>query len=241
MSNSESRDAAALLYKAMGAYASPGSDVEYRHLLARYRADSAFSEVVNGIAAGMELAILDVSERGLVIAPSGKKSRFSIKIGDLRLNMGEREKVAMVLVHMAIGTVFYPTTDHLEDEGRTPFPSSLTDIREKVVGIANQLRVAAEGDSYPAEELRPGWSLLLDLQEVMPDASRASMSSVHGIVKVCLMRMLTYGLVRKEGREEIGDKTVFTPTHQLRIQLRELTLPNLYRVTAESAAEANQG
>lgn len=241
MSSSESQQAAALLYKAMGFTANPSSDADYRHLLARFRGDRVFAEVVNGVAAGMELVILDVSERGLVIAPTGKSSRFSLRLSDLRRSMSESEKVAMVLIHLAIAAVFYPTTDHIEDEGRSPFPSSLVEVRDKVLGIANSLRLSAEGDSYAAEQLRPGWSLILDLPVFIPGAERASMKSVDGIVRVCLIRLSDYGLVRKEGKEDIGDKTIFTPTHQLRVQLRELTLPNLFRAVATAATPANQG
>lgn len=147
----------------------------------------------------------------------------------------------MVLIHLAIAAVFYPTTDHIEDEGRAPFPSTLAEIRDKVLAIANALRLSAEGDSYAAEQLRPGWSFLLDLPVFIPGAERASMKSVDGIVRVCLLRLFEYGLVKKEGNEEIREKTIFTPTHLLRVQLRELTLPNLYRAVAVAAAPANQG
>jgi hypothetical protein len=67
------------------------------------------------------------------------------------------------------------------------------------------------------------------------------MKSVDGIVRVCLLRLHDYGLVRKEGNEEMRDKTIFTPTHQLRVQLRELTLPNLFKAVAAAAAPSNQG
>lgn len=241
MSSSDSQDAAMLLYKAMGVSANPNSDADYRQLLAKYRSDRAFSEMVSGVATGMELVILDVSERGLVIAPTGKNSRFSVRLSDFRQNLSEPERVAIVLIHLAIAAVFYPTTDHVEDEGRSPFPSSVMDVREKVISVASSLRLAAEGDSYAAEELRPGWSLILGLPVTIPGSERASMKSVDGIVKVCLSRLAHYGLVRKEGKEDIGDKTIFTPTHQLRVQLRELTLPNLFRAIATAASDGTQG
>ncbi|WP_236192374.1 MULTISPECIES: hypothetical protein [Pseudomonas] len=241
MSSIDSQHAARLLYKAMAISANPANDPDYRHLVARFRGERMFAEVVNGVAAGMELVILDVSERGLVIAPTGRNSRFSLRPTDLRRSMSEQDKVAMVLIHLAIAAVFYPTTDHIEDEGRAPFPSTLAEIRDKVLAIANSLRSSAEGDSYAAEQLRPGWSFLLDLPVFIPGAERASMKSVEGLVRVSLRRLQDYGLVRNEGDEEMLDKTVFTPTHQLRVQLRELTLPNLFKAVAAAAAPSNQG
>ncbi|MNG17159.1 hypothetical protein D3C84_1011290 [compost metagenome] len=97
------------------------------------------------------------------------------------------------------------------------------------------------GDSYSAEETRPGWTYLLGLPTAIPNAERASMSSIEGIIRVCLSRMLEYGLVRKEGKEDIDEQTSFTPTHQLRIQLRELTLPTLFKAIVEAAATKTEG
>ncbi|MCL6692418.1 hypothetical protein M8R19_27410 [Pseudomonas sp. R3.Fl] len=231
----DSREASTLIYKSLGANNSPRNDAEYRELLAKYRADREFSETVKGMAEGLELKILDVSERGMVIAPFGKESRFSIRLADLRRNMTEEQKVAMVLTHLAIGAAFYPTTDFLDDESRTPWPVTMGQIRDSLSTIAHGLQRAAEGDSYQAEQLRPGWSLLVDLPPTIPGAERASLNSLEGMVKVCLTRMQDYGLVRKEGKEDINETTTFTPTHQFRVQLRELTLPRLFQAAIDAA------
>lgn len=233
-----SREASTLIYKSLGAHNTSRNDAEYRTLLAKYRSDREFAETVKGIADGFEIAILDVSERGLVIAPSGRESRFAIRLSDLRLNMNEEQKVAMVLTHLTIGAAFYPTTDFLDDESRTPFPVTMGQIRDKLKSTAQGLQLAAEGDSYPTEELRPGWSLIVALPDAIPGAARASLSSLEGIVKICLTRMQEYGLIRKEGKEEIVETTSFTPTHQFRIQLRELTLPRLFQASIEAVASS---
>lgn len=235
MTNS-SREASCLIYKALSVHNSPASDAEYRELLARYRADKEFAEQVHGVAAGLQLTILDVSERGLVIAPNGKESRFAIRLSDMRKSMNEDQKVALVLAHLAIGAVFFPTTDFLEDEGRTPFPATLGQMRDKLTGVTQRLSEAADSDDYPTEELRPGWSLLKSLPTAIPEAERASLSSVEGIVRLVLNRMLEYGLVRKEDKDDIDEKATFTPTHQLRVQLRELTLPRLFQATIQAAS-----
>lgn len=238
---SSSRDAATLVYKAMAIHSNPYTDAEYRQLLARCRAEREFAELVHGIAEGMSLIILDISDRGLVVAPSGKESRFSIKVSDFRSKMPEEQKVAVVLAHLTIGAVFYPTADFLDDDGRTPFPATVGIIRDKLLTIAMSLERASMGDSYSAEETRPGWTYLLGLPAAIPNAERASMSSIEGIIRVCLSRMLEYGLVRKEGKEDIDEQTSFTPTHQLRIQLRELTLPTLFKAVVEAAATKTEG
>ncbi|XVJ50104.1 hypothetical protein ACDZ94_26830 (plasmid) [Pseudomonas sp. UBT] len=240
MSNSF-QDAATLVYKAMAIHSSPHNDPVYRQLLARCRAERDFAETVQGVAEGMSLIVLDISDRGLVIAPSGKDSRFSIRMSDFRSKMSEEQKVAMLLAHLAIGAVFYPTSDFLDDEGRTPFPATLGIVRDKLLSVAKGLAKNAEGDSYAAEENRSGWEYMLSLPVKIPNSERASLSSIEGIITVCLNRMLEYGLVRKEGREDIDEQTSFTPTHQLRIQLRELTLPTLFKAVVEAAASKVEG
>jgi len=99
------RAAARLLYKALQLMGSPANDQEYRELLSRYRADGAFAEVVQEQAAGLELVILDVSERGLILAPANRDSRFSLRMGDLRQHLTKEQKVALVLAHLAISAV----------------------------------------------------------------------------------------------------------------------------------------
>lgn len=232
-------DAATLVYKAMATHGSPNSDSTYRNLLARCRSDRQFQEVVENVATGMSLTILDISERGLFIAPSGKESRFSIKLSDFRSKMTEEQKVALLLSHLAIGAVFYPTSESLDDESRTPFPATVSAIRDKLLAVAKGLEKEAGGDNYQAESTRDGWELINKLPHIIPKdeqkTQRATLGSIEGIVIICLNRMMEYGLVRKEGREEVDEQTSFTPTHRMRIQLRQLTLPTLFQAVVEAA------
>lgn len=233
-------DAATLVYKAMAVHGSPNNDSTYRNLLARCRADRQFQEVVGSVAEGMSLTILDISERGLFIAPSGKESRFSIKLSDFRSKMSEEQKVALLLAHLAIGAVFYPTSESLDDESRTPFPATVSAIRDKLLAVAKGLEKEAGGDNYQAESTRDGWELINKLPHKIPNTDeqktqRATLGSIEGIVIICLNRMMEYGLVRKEGREEVDEQTSFTPTHRMRIQLRQLTLPTLFQAVVEAA------
>ncbi|WP_198030905.1 hypothetical protein [Cupriavidus sp. amp6] len=63
------RNAAKLVYKALHTNLSPANDAQYRELLDLYRADAKFATDVRDIAEGMELSVLDFSERGLVQHP----------------------------------------------------------------------------------------------------------------------------------------------------------------------------
>jgi len=232
------REAARLLYKALQLMSSPANDQEYRELLSRYRADGAFAELVQEQAAGLELVILDVSERGLILAPANRDSRFSLRMSDLRQYLTKEQKVALVLAHLAISAVFFPTTDRLEDEAKTPLPATVARFRDTLLSLVHRLAEAAPDDSGESngEEFIPGWQLLERLPVVNPRAERASTSSIDGFVKLALKQMTEYGLVRLERDSEDEAQALYTATHRLRVHLRELTLPRLFHLTRDALA-----
>ncbi len=228
------REATRLLYKALHLGLSPTNDAEYRELLGKYRADGAFAESVQEAAIGMELMILDVSERGLIVAPSSRESRFSLRLTDLRQHLNGEQKVALAMAHLAISAVFFPTTDRLEDDAKTPLPATVGRFRDTLLSLVSRL---AEADApVDADELLPGWALLKRLPPVNPKAERASTNSVEGFVKLALKQMAEYGLVRLERESEDDAQALYTATHRLRVHLRELTLPRLFDLTRESVA-----
>lgn len=229
------RDATRLLYKALQLGLSPSNDPEYRELLGRYRADGAYSEAVQEAAMGLELSILDVSERGLIVAPSSRESRFSLRLTDLRQHLNGEQKVALLMAHLAISAVFFPTTDRLEDDAKTPLPATVSRFRDTLLGLVSRLSDAKIPDES-AENLVAGWELLRRLPPVNPKAERASTSSVEGFIKLALKQMAEYGLVRLERESEDEAQTLYTATHRLRVHLRELTLRRLFDLTRESAA-----
>ena len=127
------RNAARLTYKALHASLSPVNDAEYRELLALYRSDMTFQTQVQDVATGMELMVLDATDRGLIVVPTSRDSKFAIRMQDIRLQMTVEQRAALVLAHVAIAAVFFPTTAGLEDDNYTPPPCSVAD-RKSVVG-----------------------------------------------------------------------------------------------------------
>ncbi len=236
------REASRLLYKALHLTGSPSNDNEYRELLSKYRADPTFSAAVQDAAIGMELSILDVSERGLIVAPSSKESRFSLRMADLRGQYNVEQKVALAMAHLAIAAVFFPTTDRLDDDAKAPLPATQARFRDTLLSMVNRLSDAQGSDeaAYAAEELIPGWQHLKRLPAVNPKAERASTTSVDGFVRIAVNRMVEYGLLRTVRESEDEAQSLYTATHRLRVHLRELTLPRLFYLTrdAANAAEA---
>jgi hypothetical protein len=228
------REASRLLYKALHLGLSPTNDAEYRELLGKYRADGIFAEAVQEVATGMELMILDVSERGLIVAPSGRESRFSLRLADLRQHLNGEQKVALAMAHLAISAVFFPTTDRLEDDAKTPLPATVGQFRDTLLSLVSRLAEADAPVDVVTEELLPGWALLKRLPPVNPKAERASTNSIEGFVKLALKQMAEYHLVRLVRESEDDAQMLYTATHRLRVHLRELTLPRLFDLTRKS-------
>jgi hypothetical protein len=204
-----------LIYKALQLGLTPTNDPEYRELLSKYRADAALFENVQQAASALELTILDASEHGLIIAPSRRESRFSLRLSDLRQQLNNEQKVALVLAHLAISATFYPTTDLIEDDTRTPLSQESP----------------PEGTT---EEFVPALELLRRLPVANPRAERASTNSIEGFVKLALKQMAEYGLVRLVRETEEEAQALYTPTHRLRIHLRELTLWRLFELAQQT-------
>lgn len=220
--------AARLIYRALNPGATPSNDVEYRTLLAHYRANPSMQQTLAEIADGMELMVLDVSERGLIIAPTGKDSRFSIRLGDLRKNLSEDQKVALALSFLAICAVFYPTTALIEDDSKFAMPATQAMFINTLIGLVGRISTLEDTDDYSREELRPGWSYIQSLPRSIPEKDRAAPTSVEGLIRMALNYLGDYGLVNSVGAQDEGETAEYTATHRLRIQLRERTLPRLF-------------
>ncbi|HEX7641301.1 MAG TPA: hypothetical protein VF450_15260 [Noviherbaspirillum sp.] len=225
------RNAARLIYKALHTTLSPVNDAEYRELLALYRADPTFHRQVEDIASGLELQILDASEsRGLMIVPASRDSRFSVRLGDIRAGMSVDQKATLVLAHVAIAAVFFPTTDVLDDDNYSPPPSSLAACRDTLYALARRLKETSELPTGIPPELAPGWETIAALPVAIPAGQRASAASVVGVVKLALNHMLQNGLVRLDREADDDIAATYTPTHRFRVQLRELALRRLYEM-----------
>lgn len=224
------RNAARLVYKALHTTVSPVNDIQYRELLDLYRAEPKFAANVQDIAAGLELAILDFSERGLVIAPSSRDSKFAVRIADIRTNLKPEQKAALVLAHVAIASVFFPTTDGLEDDNYIPPPASVGEFRDALHALARRLKDTQQNHDDVPPELAPGWDCVCALPSALPNSQRATPNSVIGMVSLALTHMVASGLARLDREATDEAQVTYTATHRLRVQLRELTLRRLFEL-----------
>ena len=227
------RNAASLVYKAIQPTLSPVNDSQYRDLLNLYRAEPNFSAMVDEVADGLELTVLDFSERGLVVVPASRESKFAMRIADLRTNLKREQKAGLVLAHVAVAAAFYPTTSGLEDDSFVPPPASLAQFRDTLLGLARRLK---DGNKEEADhkdipvELAPGWELICGMPLILPGAQRASPTSVTGLIGLALSHMVAGALVRVDREATDETQVTYTPTYRLQVQLRDLTLRRLFEI-----------
>lgn len=237
MSGADIKSAARLVYKALHTTLVAENDLEYRELLALYRADPEFVKTVEQIAEGLELKVLDFTERGLVVVPASKDSRFAFRLTDIRTGMPPEQKAALLLAHVAIASVFFPTTEGLEDESYIPRPASVAQFRDALYGLARRLKETEGTGVEMPEKLASGWEYITSLPVAFPTAQRAGPGSVVGIVRWALSYMTQNGLVLLS-RDTGDDTTIYTPRHRLRVQLREIALRSLFVIAQRSVRES---
>lgn len=231
MINSQITDAARLVHKALNVRLVTSQDSEYKHLLEIYRSSPEFQKLVAEIASGLMLEILDVTERSLIIAPSTPESKFSVRLSDLKLSLKPDDKAALILAHIAIASVFFPTMDHLE-RNISPPPSKLSDFRSKLIAVASQLKMLHQASNEDFAEFNLGWQKVLSIPEALPKHTRAGTTSVEAIVKSALVTMDEAGLITiiKSDFEAEGAVRQYTPTQRFRVQLKEIALIRLLEV-----------
>lgn len=230
--------ASRLVAKSLQPNSSPANDIEYRQLIALYRADAEFRNIFTEILRGLELQLLDWSERGVVVVPDGQKSLFACRLSDIRSGLSETEKTALVLIFVGIATVFFPTTESLDNDEYHPPPARLSEFRDAIHALACRLRDETNIDDV-TEALRPGWDYLSSLPLASPKSEnqRANLNSIVGLIKIGLNNLRDAGLVNLD--HSFGDELqhAYTVTHRFRVQLREFSLHKLVEYAREATAK----
>lgn len=238
----DSYSAARLVVKALQSNLSPVNDIEYRQLLAMLRSSAEFRELFQNIVRGLELQLLDWSERGVVIVPSGPKSPFSFRLSNIRSSLSDEEKSALVLIFVGIAAAFFPTTECLDNEDYHPPPVKLSEIRDFVYSLACNLKSGKELDET-FETVRPGWDYLasLPLSNPQSEEQRAGLGTLVSLSKLGLKNLREAGLIRLD--YSAGDELehAYTATYRFRIQLREFSLHKLVDYACKFRLETNEG
>lgn len=217
-----------LLAKSLQPGLTPTNDKEYRALLTSYEADNGFREVFNAVAEGLELTPVSVDFRGAILVPSSGDSLFALRLSDLRASgLKMEQKALMVLIHLTIAALFFPTAEKLFDESydSPPVSERLTSahLRDMAATVAaNKTELLAD---LP-RELEPAWQMVSAMPETLPDRKNHTLSTLEGAVNAVFKQLREAGLVRLDAEEESPRYAV---TWRYIAQLRENTVENLFK------------
>lgn len=227
---SEAQKAVRLLRKGLSPRASASrGDTEYGLLLAHWRADPEFRNLVEELAPMLELRVIDALEHAIVLAPLGPDSVFAATLSDLRRDLGEISRGALALVHIAVAATFFPTAAVLEgmQEDNAELSATPARIAALLREQCQHLEDASSDDPDLQEAgLVEAWRELLRLPETRPDGSqRASLGSLVGMVKLVLNQLNDHGMVQTL---ETAEGDTYMPTPRYRLQVRELAAHELF-------------
>lgn len=224
-----------LLTKALQPGSNPVNDKEYRELLTRYEADTAFRTLFYAVAEGLELLPVSVDFRGAVVVPASNRSLFAVRLADLRATgLTAGQKAALLLTHLTIAALYFPSAEKLFDDNYDPPPVSERQVMDSLVAIAGSVgdRAEAEELGLPAE-LEPAWVLLASKQEVPLQGKRRTLSTFEGMVAGVFGQLREAGLVRLEADEE---SPRYAPSWRYIAQLRESTVAEVFKAVQQLLA-----
>ncbi len=225
-----------LIRKGLKPKATPADDAEYRELLAYFRANSKFQEIVEQACAGLDLRIIDMDEkRGIYIVPTNAESPFAFKLSHIRTRMSEEEKAGLALAHFAIAKSFFPSTDLLENDDHLPPPSSFKTFRDNFHVLAKSLKEQHADQKYSGED-RAAWDFLSSIAIAIPDSDRAALSSLSGMIKLALKHLQDHGLLKLMQGADDETAQLYTPTKRFRVQLREQALQKAFEILQKHSA-----
>ena len=205
----------------------PARDDQYRELVSLARTDDEFAAVVQAVATGMDLVVMEISEQaGIVIAPT-EESVFAVKITDYAKRTGGEgkaaERVLHALAHLGAATMAFPRPADLSNHtylGRITVEGVEAFVREAAGRLAE---AAANNDASDAVAGEPGleaaWRAFTRRKQTGSTGDgRRLHSSTTGIISKALTFLAEQGLLVRTGDERGG---TFRTTPRFRVQVQE--------------------
>jgi len=214
----------------------PASAPQYAELIERHQSDVAFRDLVEHIADGLGLVVLDVGGTSGVALAATPGSPFELRLTDYRANLSADDRLLHGLIHVGIAAYGFPTSASLTDD----------DVRQASVQAvetflrAGCLRLAEEhGDADPSTdqpETEQAWRLYLRRQPTRDTADgRVGVSTTTGMVKFAFERLVAAGLAT---RASDADGGTYRLLGRYRVAVRELAATAAYRELLDALAGA---
>jgi len=235
MSTESVVDAARAIAFALQPRLLPARNPLYRELVNRYRQTDDFRQLVDGIAVGLGLYVLDASDHGIILGASSD-SLFAYRLAEWRRRTGasSEERLLHGLAFLGTAAACFPQPRDLEE----------SDVRYATVNSVERfLRTTCEelqrrlGDTDPRDdqpELEQAWRIYLRRQPTRdtPDGRRG-VSTTSAFIAAALEFLEEAGMLHRVSDEE-GDR--YRTTTRFRTQVRELAAREGYEMLTTAYA-----
>lgn len=204
--------------------AKPGQEPEYAGLIAQYRDRPEFRRVAHSVASGLFLEIVDVSERGVVLA-APSDSVFAPRTARVRGQSGADERLIAGLVQAAIATAVFPRPTDLEDHATIArMPVTVDDVEDTLRQICTAMehQFANRPSETVAEEeagLYDAWQVFhRRAPEMLTRGGKRMARGTRRTIEASLDLLATEGMFRAAKR---GGETAYQPLHAYVVQVRD--------------------
>jgi len=241
-------DASRLVAFALRPKQRPARDENYAELVARFRDDDGFAELVKAVCLGLDLVVLDADDRhGLVVA-STEESVFAVRMSDYARRTGGQgkaaERVLHALAHLGAATLAYPRPADLANPawvGRITANGVEAFVREAARRLGEAAAEAGEDHDPPADapDLEAAWRVY-QRRAATPgsgDGRRVSSSTI-GMVSKALKFLAEQGMLTQRSDEDGG---TYVTTSRYRVQVAEAGARMFAELLALGITEVTNG
>ena len=210
----------------------PAGTAGYADLVARHQGDATFRDLVDHIADGLGLIVLETSAVTGIVLAAAPGSVFELRLSDYRSSMSADDRLLHGLIHVGIAAYVYPTPASLTDD----------DVRHATVtAVERFLRTSCErlrdrhGDGAVTDgqaETEQAWRLYLRRQATRDTADgRVGVSTTSGMIKYAFERLVAAGMATRAGAADGGTYRLLS---RYRTGVRDLAATAAYRELMEA-------
>lgn len=215
----------------------PASTPQYGELVERYLADVAFRDLVEHIAEGLGVVVLDVGGTSGIALAAAPGSPFELRLTDYRANLSADDRLLHGLIHVGIAAYGFPTSASLTDNDvrQASVQAVETFIRAGCLRLQEQHGQADPSTDQP--ETEQAWRLYLRRQATRDTADgRVGVSTTTGMIKFAFERLVTAGLAT---RASDADGGTYRLLGRYRVGVRELAATVAYRELLDAMADGD--
>jgi len=230
-------NAGRLLQWGLDSKARPAQEPEYQELINLYLDRPGFREVVQRVAQGLGLVILDAGEHGIIIGPSDG-SVFSLRPADFRpTSASVDDRLLDGLIQLAIAATIFPRARDLDDDAAVARPpTSIDEVEDTLRRLCERMDEEHKGEPDPIISddntgLYEAWRVYQKYLPVMETRdSRRAQRTTRRFIEYGLDRLRDFGCFT---REEQGDSVLYQPTYKYQLLVKEVAAAKAFQAVQD--------